>query len=106
MHPCIHAAHISLAFFTWRCLSKADGLPWCLGRGTVDDNLLAFLADPEPTEPLAQCLYWLLKHRTINWALAKKALHAMLHIPWNQRPAEQLHASIAAAARLPRRPIG
>ena len=94
----LKAAHVSHGFMEMRIFSVAESLPYSLAEGNTDDNLMAFRANDEPTDPVASKI-WRLLHMDFNTHAIRSALTLTREMPWSSASVEQQHASCAVVTR-------
>ena len=92
------AAHRSCSFMEFRFLKEADGLPWRLCRGQIQDNLRALAGAPQPLEATARKI-WQFMHAGHPLPFLERMLQLLADAPWTTTVAEQLHGSCAAVSR-------
>ena len=93
------AAHLSIAFFQFRCLDEAQKLPWSLCAGDALANLRAFSAQPRPNAPLVATKIWDMMQDKWNMKILMQMIDLLGDCPWTTAVVEQLHASAATIAR-------
>jgi hypothetical protein len=88
-----------MAFFQFRALIPAEGLPWSLCRGDIQANLRALKASPRPTHCDASAKAWDLME--VGWPLhsLQQMVQLMADAPFTTTVTEQLHASASVVAR-------
>ena len=95
----IAGAHISASYFYMKCLSQAAEYPWCLARGDQDKKLSALKEGPQPDQPTAAKIWWLLQ-RGMSRHQLKAGLDLLLDAPWATAATEQGHAMGALVKRM------
>ena len=94
----ISGAHISAAYFHMKCLRQVHQYPWCIAIGDQDKNLDALRAGPEPQQPTAAKIWWLLQ-RDFPRVQLKAGLQLLLDAPWSTSATEQGHSMGALIKR-------
>ena len=96
-HRCLSAGHASVCIFHCRVIVVAEGSPFNLALGCIEDNLSWLSQQPEPSELNAKKI-WCLLQDGFGMQLAVRIVSLFLEIPWTTLTAEQLHG-IAASLR-------
>ena len=94
----IHAAHISYHFLWRRVLEPAQGLPWSLCRGNLQQNLEDLAAEDCPDEPVSSQL-WMLWHGGYSQDQCVQVVRLLGQVGWTSLPCEQQHGSLAMLKR-------
>ena len=95
---CLKAAHVSYHFLWRRVLHPAQGLPWSLCRGDIEDNLEELSKMECPEEPVSKQL-WMLMSMKHSMPQLVSVIRLIGEIGWTSLPAEQQHGSLAAIKR-------
>ena len=96
-HRCLSAGHASVCIYHCRAIVVAEGSPFNLAPGCIEDNLSWLSQQPEPSELNAKKI-WCLLQDGFGMQLAVRIVSLFLEIPWTTLTAEQLHG-IAASLR-------
>lgn len=94
----VTAAHRSIAFIEFRCLSVADEMPFKLCRGDIDRNMQDLMNGSEPSEGNTRNL-WQLLHERCPWSAVKRMITLIGQTSFSTLVVEQLHASAAMISR-------
>lgn len=99
MSACIQASHKALAFFEFRVLSAAEGLPWSLCRGDISWNLEQLKDGSCPEHSDVASKAWQLLQMGHSRTVLIRMVELLADVPWSTQVAEQLHGSAAVVSR-------
>ena len=95
----LRSANVSVAYLLDRCLDDAEGLPWSLCVGNIQDNLQSLVAGPPPVPGSTAAKLSVLVRLGFNRVVLEEAVQCIGHVKFSTITAEQLHGSIAVCHR-------
>ena len=94
----VGSCHAAFHFMWRRVLEVAAGLPWCLCRGNIAENLEELRQGPMPNEPVSQKI-WKLMMIDYPRSQLVQAVALLGEVNWSTLAAEQQHGTLAAVHR-------
>ena len=91
----LRSANVSVAYLLDRCLDDAEGLPWSLCVGNIQDNLQSLVAGRPPVPGSTAAKLSVLVRLGFNSVVLEEAVQCIGHVKFSTITAEQLHGSIA-----------